>query len=132
MGEILAQQPDIENSYVMGNDWAIIYYANSKLFFADFVEGDGKESLRSYITRESWSEKDIFISNSMSVPIDRNNIYKPVPDYLIYTPTVLIESPENLKILENPNHPEVKSYLELLYKSELGTLLYKINHEPAT
>ena len=76
--------------------------------------------------------KDIFISNSMSVPIDRNNIYKPVPDYLIYTPTVLIESPENLKILENPNHPKVKSYLELLYKSELGTLLYKINHEPAT
>ena len=132
MGEILSQQPNIENSYVMGNDWAIIYYANSKLFFADFVEGDGKESLRSYITRESWSEKDIFISNSMSVPIDRNNIYKPVPDYLIYTPTVLIESPENLKILENPNHPEVKSYLELLYKSELGTLLYKINHEPAT
>jgi len=32
-----------------------------------------------------------------------------------------------LKILENPNHPKVKSYLELLYKSKLGTLVYKIN-----
>ena len=128
IGEILSQQPNIENSYVMGNNWAVIYYSNSKLLFADFVEGDEKESLHSYITRENWSENDIFISNSMSVPIDRNNIYKPVPDYLIYTPTVLIESPENLKILENPNDPRVKSYLELLYKSKLGTLVYKINH----
>mgnify|MGYP000221040556 FL=1 len=128
IGEILSQQPNIENSYVMGNDWAVIYYSNSKLLFADFVEGDEKESLHSYITRENWSENDIFLSNSMSVPIDRNNIYKPVPDYLIYTPTVLIESPENLKILENPNDPRVKSYLELLYKSKLGTLVYKINH----
>ena len=128
IGEVLSQQPNIENSYVMGNDWAVIYYSNSKLLFADFVEGDEKESLHSYITRENWSENDIFLSNSMSVPIDRNNIYKPVPDYLIYTPTVLIESPENLKILENPNDPRVKSFLELLYKSKLGTLVYKINH----
>ncbi len=125
IGEILSQQPNIENSYVMGNDWAVIYYSNSKLLFADFVEGDEKESLHSYITRENWSENDIFLSNSMSVPIDRNNIYKPVPDYLIYTPTVLIESPENLKILENPNDPRVKSYLELLYKSKLGIMNYK-------
>jgi hypothetical protein len=128
IGEILSQQDDIENSYVMGNDWAFVYYCNCKLLFADFVEGDGKESLQSYITRENWSENEIFISNILSIPLDRNSVYKPVPDYLIYHPTVLIESPENLKILENPNHPKVKSYLELLYKSKLGTLVYKINH----
>ena len=130
IGEILSQQDDIENSYVMGNDWAFVYYCNCKLLFADFVEGDGKESLQSYITRENWSENEIFISNILSIPLDRNSVYKPVPDYLIYHPTVLIESPENLKILENPNHPKVKSYLELLYKSKLGTLVYKINHGP--
>ena len=84
--------------------------------------------MRSYITRENWSETDIYISNILSIPSDRNDIYKPVPDYLIYTPSVLLESPENLKILENPNDPRVKSYLELLYKSKLGTLVYKINH----
>ena len=128
IGEILSQQPNIENSYVMGNDWAIIYYSNSKLLFAGFVEGDEKESLDSYITRENWSENDIFLSNSLSIPINRNNIYNPVPDYLVYTPSVLIESPENLKILENPDDPRVKPYLELLYKSKLGTLVYKINH----
>ena len=128
IGEILSQQPNIENSYVMGNDWAMINYSNSKLLFGNFVEGDGKESLRSYITRENWSETDIYISNILSIPSDRNDIYKPVPDYLIYTPSVLLESPENLKILENPNDPRVKSYLELLYKSKLGTLVYKINH----
>ena len=130
IGEILSQQDDIENSYVMGNDWALLYYCNCKLLFADFVEGDGKESLQSYITRENWSENEIFISNILSIPLDRNGVYKPVPDYLVYHPTVLIESPENLKILENPNHPKVKSYLELLYKSKLGTLVYKINHGP--
>ena len=130
IGEILSQQDDIENSYVMGNNWVFVYYCNCKLLFADFVEGDGKESLQSYITRENWSENEIFISNILSIPLDRNSVYKPVPDYLIYHPTVLIESPENLKILENPNHPKVKSYLELLYKSKLGTLVYKINHGP--
>ena len=130
IGEILSQQDDIENSYVMGNDWALLYYCNCKLLFADFIEGDEKESLHSYITRENWSENEIFISNILSIPLDRNGVYKPVPDYLIYHPTVLIESPENLKILENPNHPKVKSYLELLYKSKLGTLVYKINHGP--
>jgi hypothetical protein len=128
VGEILSQQPNIENSYVMGNDWALIYYSQSKLLYADFVEGDEKEGLRSYITRENWSETDIYISNMFSIPSDRNDIYKPVPDYLVYTPNVLIASPENLKILENPNDPEVKSFMELLYKSKLGTLVYKINH----
>ena len=128
IGEILSQQPNIENSYVMGNDWAILYYSNSKLLFASFAEGDGKESLHSYITRENWSELDVYISNILSIPSDRNNIYKPIPDYLVYTPSILIESPGNLKILENPNDPRIKPYLELLYKSKLGTLVYKINH----
>ena len=127
IGEILSQQPNIENSYVMGNDWALPYYSHSKLLYTDFVEGDEKESLRSYITRENWSETDIHISNMFSIPSDRNNIYKPVPDYLVYTPSVLIEPPENLKILENPNDPKVKSFMELLYKSKSGTLIYKIN-----
>jgi len=130
IGEILSQQPNIENSYVMGGDWAMINYSNSKLLFGNFVEGDGKESLRSYITRENWSETDIHVSNMFSIPSDRNDIYKPVPDYLVYTPNVLIASPENLKILENPNDPEVKSFMELLYKSKLGTLVYKIKHIP--
>ena len=130
IGEVLSQQPNIENSYVMGNDWALVYYSHGKLLYADFVEGDEKESLRSYITRENWSETDIHISNMFSIPSDRNDIYKPVPDYLVYTPAVSMASPENLKILENPNDPKVKSFMELLYKSKLGTLVYKIKHIP--
>ena len=130
IGEVLSQQPNIENSYVMGNDWALIYYSQSKLLYADFAEGDEKEGLRSYITRENWSETDIHVSNMFSIPSDRNDIYKPVPDYLVYTPNVLIASPENLKILENPNDPRVKSFMELLYKSKSGSLVYKINHGP--
>ena len=40
IGEILSQQDDIENSYVMGNNWVFVYYCNCKLLFADFIEGD--------------------------------------------------------------------------------------------
>ena len=128
IGEMLSQQDGIQNSYVITNQWAILNYCNCKLLFADFIEGDGKENLASYITRENWSENDLFISNMLSVPLDRNNVYKPVPDYLVYHPTILLKSPENLKVLENPNDPKVKPHLELLYKSKLGTLVYKINH----
>ena len=128
IGEVLAQQPNIENSYVMGGDWALVYYCNCKLLHANIDEGTENENLDSYITRENWSETDIYISNMLSIPLDRNGIYKPIPDYLVYTPTVLIESPEYLKILNNPNDPKVKSVMELLYKSKLGTLVYKINH----
>ena len=134
IGDILSQQPNIENSYVMGGDWSLAHYCDCKLFFARYDEGDGNESLRSYITRENWSETEIYLSSMLSIPLDRNDIYKPVPDYLVYTPYVekfywkLVESHENLKILENPNDPRVKSFMELLYKSKLGTLVYKINH----
>ena len=37
-------------------------------YLQNFVEGDGKESLRSYITRENWSETDIYLSNMFSIP----------------------------------------------------------------
>ena len=128
IGEVLAQQPNIENSYVMGGDWALVYYCNCKLLHANIDEGTENKNLDSYITRENWSETDIYISNMLSIPLDRNDIYKPIPDYLVYTPTVLIESPEYLKVLKNPNDPKVKSVMELLYESKSGILVYKINH----
>jgi len=112
----------------MGGDWALVYYCNCKLLHANTDEGTENENLDSYITRENWSETDIYISNMLSIPLDRNGIYKPIPDYLVYTPDMLIETPEYLKILNNPNDPKVKSVMELLYKSKLGTLVYKINH----
>lgn len=130
IGEILSKHPGIENSYVMTGDWAIPYYADSKLLHANFVEGNANETLDSYITRENWSSTDIYISNILSIPLDRNNINKPIPDYLVYTPTVLLERPENLKILENPKDPRIPSNFELLYKSDItGTLIYKIHHK---
>ena len=130
IGDVLSNQQGIENSYVMTANWAIPYYADSKLLFADFVEGNANETLDSYITRENWSNTDIYISNILSIPLDRNNINKPIPDYLIYTPTVLLERPDNLKILENPKDPRIPSNFELLYKSDItGTLVYKIHHK---
>jgi hypothetical protein len=113
----------------MTANWAIPYYADSKLLFEEFFEVNANETLDSYITRENWSKNDIYISNILSIPLDRNNINKPMPDYLIYTPTVLLERPDNLKILENPKDPRIPSNFELLYKSDItGTLIYKIHH----
>ena len=130
IGDVLSKQQGIENSYVMTNNWAIPYYANSKLLFADFIEGSKNETLNSYITRENWSKTDIYISNILSIPLDRNNLNKPIPDYLVYTHSVLLENPENLKILENPKDPRIPPNFELLYKSDItNTLIYKIHHK---
>ena len=57
---IISTGPDIENSYVMGNDWALLYYCNCKLLFADFIEGDEKESLGIHTLHEKTGQKTIF------------------------------------------------------------------------
>jgi len=129
--EVLGKQPDIQNSYVMASGSFPVYYANSKLVFAVFDEGNENESLESYITRENWSELDYYISNVNSFPSDRNDIFHPIPDYLLFIPLPQLEVPANLKILEDPTNPLIPSNFELIFQSDkTGMVIYKINHSP--
>ncbi len=140
IGDILAKQPGIENSYVMSDSVAYSYYSNSKFLFTSFHEGKNGEPIIKFITRENWSEYDTYFSNLNSHPPDRKNEIKPIPDYIIFHK---LNKPEtgnfsdkeqnqyvDLIILLEPTNPEIPNNFELLYidkKKEI--VIYKINHE---
>ena len=129
IGEILSKQEGIQNSYVMASGLFPAYYTNSKILYSHFTEGQKNETIDSFITRKNWSKYDYYISNISSIPPDRNDIYHPIPDYLVYIPSPLLERPYNLKILEDPTNPYIPSNFELIYKSnKTGAVVYKIQH----
>ena len=129
--EVLGRQPDIQNSYVMASGSFPVYYANSKVLYAEFTEGNENESLESYITRKNWSKLEYYMSNLNSFSSDRNDIFHPIPDYLLFIPLPQLEIPPNLKILEEPTNPLIPSNFELIFQSDkTGMVIYKINHNP--
>jgi hypothetical protein len=139
IGDILAKQPGIENSYVMSDSVAYSYYSNSKYLFTSFQEGKKGDPIEKFITRENWSEYDIYFSNLNSHPPDRRNIYKPMPDYIVYhEPSKnYVDNPwdkerkqyEDLKVLADSTNPKIPSNFEFLYKdNKTGIVVYKINH----
>ena len=127
----MGKQPDIQNSYVMASGLFPVYYANSKVVYAGFHEGNENESLESYITRKNWSELDYYMSNLNSFPTDRNDIFHPIPDYLLFVPDYVHDSHPSLEILGDPRNPLIPSNFELLFQSDkTGMIIYKINHNP--
>ncbi len=138
IGDVLSKQPGIENSYVMAGGGYYSYYAHSKFVYTTLQEGVKNDSLNKFITRENWTPYDRYISNIVSYPSDRLDIYHPIPDYLIYNPprpntidpwSINNTQFENLNILSNPDDPRIPTNFELLFKSNFtGTVVYKINH----
>jgi hypothetical protein len=69
------------------------------------------------------------MSNLGGFPSDRNDIFHPIPDYLVFIPILTLEIPANLKILEDPTNPLIPSNFELIFQSnKTGMVIYKINH----
>ena len=117
IGEILSKEPNIENKIVMANNNNYAHYANSKFLYTQFNEGDKNDTIESFIKRENWSKYEIKIANTVNIPPDRNGIYDPIPDYLIYDGK-LKHITKNLQILENPNDPRIPENFELIYRSD--------------
>ena len=137
VSKILANQPGIENSYLMASNNSWLYYVDTNLIITGFQEGIKNDPIEKFVTRENWSDWDIWYNNLNNHPADRYNKNKPVPDYLIYN--IPAKAPwkydldqtqyEDLKILLDPSNPKIPSNFELLYKSDKTDLvLYKINH----
>jgi len=137
VSKILANQPGIENSYLMASNNSWLYYVDTNLIITGFQEGIKNDPIEKFVTRENWSDWDIWYNNLNNHPADRYNKNKPVPDYLIYN--IPVKHPwkydldqtqyEDLKILLDPSNPKIPSNFELLYKSDKTDLvLYKINH----
>jgi len=124
--EILSKEPRIKESYVGTSVTVYGYYLDSKRVFFNFNEGPENDTIENYITRKNWKEHEIHYSNIHSWPLDRQNKYNPIPDYLIYVPHE--QSLDYLKVLENPNNPEIPSNFQPIYKSKIGTIVYKISH----
>ena len=135
IGDVLNKQPDIENSYVMVTHFHYAYYINGKTVQGTFSEGIPNDTFENYVTRENWTETEIFQSNIHSFPIDRQDINKPKPDYLIYALNELdggAGQHEYLKNLGNPDSSTIPSNFELLYFSNAANSIhavYKINYE---
>ena len=88
IGELLAKQPEIENSYIMSVDPTVSYYAGAKYLSTGFLEGKKNDTLSKFVSRENWSEKEKYSSNVVSSPTDRYDKINPKPDYVVYFPNI--------------------------------------------
>ena len=109
------------------------YYADSKFLFTSFSEGT-TNSLEEFITRENWSEFDVIHSNLHSIPIDRYNIFKPMPDYLIFEEITIHNIGDigkvDSKVQKMLSNIENSEKFEIIYQSnKTNTTVYKINYE---
>ncbi|MCV0399654.1 MAG: glycosyltransferase family 39 protein [Nitrosarchaeum sp.] len=139
ISEILKEEQNIEESYIMSNNVAYSYYTNAKTVYAFFTEGVKGESIIEYVTRENWTPFELYASNVLSTPADKFNKYEKVPNYLIYTPIkeeLIDEKIKNetqileLKVLEDPKNIKIPNNFEMIFKSNnTGTVVYKINWE---
>jgi len=78
---------------------------------------------------------EIAESNILSSPRDRQNIYDPKPDYLVYALNQIdgsLNQHEYLKILSNPENSLIPENFEVIYfsnKANMTHVIYKINYE---
>ena len=135
IGDILNKQPNIENSYVMIPAYHYAYYINANTVYGEFSEGISDDTFENYVTRKNWKDVEIFHSNIVSQPMDRQHINNPKPDYLIYVLNELdggVNQHEYLKNLVNPESPLIPENFEVIYfssKSNIIHVIYKINYE---
>jgi hypothetical protein len=139
LGKILSEQPNISSSYVMAPMNGFVYYVDTNVILATFQEGKKGDTFEQFYKRENWSEYDLLLSNVNSVPADRYDRNHPIPDYLLYgVPPIMnwkydIPSTQydDLKILSDPNNPNIPSNFELIHKfDKFDLVLYKIHHSP--
>lgn len=134
VADVLLLQPGIEDSYVMTGKVIITHYANSKMIYSGFYEGKKTDSVEEFITRENWTDYEIYFSNINSHPSNMMNTKELIPDYLVYVPTGDKQTREDtmyekLKILSDPNNPKIPKNFEFLHKTnQLGIVVYKIIH----
>ena len=135
IAEILSKEHNIEDKYIMANSPSVSYYTDSNFIFTNFNEGNEENSMDDFLHRVGWNESEIFQSNAHSYPPNRMNNELPMPNYLIYQPSVIDpyfanygkSNNKNLEILLDPNNQNIPNNFELIYKSnQTNTIIYKI------
>ena len=125
--------PDISNSYIMMSNVSYPYYLDAKWINVIWQEGSINDSIENYLLRQNWKDWQLYISNIHSNPMDRNDQYHPIPDYIIMPQDILDHRSELIKhdfpidILTDPTNSKIPPYLEHIFTSSAGTNVYKIN-----
>ena len=132
-GDILSKQPGIKNSYVMGNQYYYAHYFPANFIKGEFDEGPENDTVDNYITRKNWNDIEIYHSNTQSMPQMRQDLIDPRVDYLIFElyPTGGHFQHDYLKVLSDPNNPDIPSNFEAIYSSNKSKnlVVYKIHYE---
>ena len=133
VGDILSKQPGIKNSYVMGNQYYYAHYFPANFIKGEFDEGPENDTVDNYITRKNWNDVEIYHSNTQSMPQMRQGLIDPRVDYLIFElyPTGGHFQHDYLKVLSDPNNPDIPSNFEAIYSSNKSKnlVVYKIHYE---
>ena len=139
--ELLKQDENIENKFIMSFEKIYSYHTNSKLIHTTFTEGSADDTIEDFIRKTSWSYYELYLSANNSLPPHKNLDIVQIPDYLIYTFSKLPDDPNttwyddnvdnsNIKILQNPKDPAIPKFLNPIYYSAFGNggvVVYEVN-----
>ena len=138
--QLLKQDENIEDKFIMTSSKTYPYNTNSKLIFAQFTEGTPNGTIKDFITKKNWSDYERYYSAKNSIPFHNNMDMIQTPDYIIYTYSNVLNDPnttwyrlnpfDNISILQNPENPDIPKFLNPIFSSTSGyggVVVYEVN-----
>ena len=137
--QLLKQDENIEDKFIMTSSKTYPYNTNSKLIFAQFTEGTPNGTIKDFITKKNWSDYERYFSANNSIPFYHNIDMIQTPDYLIYNYSNIIDDPNttwykdddsHIIILQNPENPDIPKFLNSIFFSTGGNggiVVYEVN-----
>lgn len=123
--ELLINESNINQKYIMSNSYAISHNIKSKNVHTNFYENVSSQSLEQFLLRESWSSFDIMYSNHYSIPPDRYNLNNPIPNYLVY---IQWNDDDDIPWLINKlNLSENKKFEKIYQSKQTNSTVFKIH-----
>ena len=139
--QLLKQDENIEDKFIMTSSKTYPYYTNSKLIYTQFTEGSPDDTIEDFITKKNWSDHERYFSANNSIPFYHNIDMIQTPDYLIYNYSNIIDDPNttwykdddsHIIILQNPENPNIPKFLNAIFFStggNGGVVVYEVNLE---
>ena len=137
--QLLKQDENIEEKFIMASGKSFTYHTNSKLIHSTFTEGSPDDTVEDFIRKKTWSYYELYISANNSLPPHNDLYVNQIPNYLIYTYSNFSADPNTtwynkdksyIKILENPEDPNIPKFLNPIYSSAFGNggiVVYEVN-----
>ena len=137
--QLLKQDENIEDKFIMTSSKTYPYYTNSKLIYTQFTEGSPDDTIEDFITKKNWSDYERYFSANNSIPFYHNIDMIQTPDYLIYNYSNIIDDPNttwykdddsHIIILQNPENPDIPKFLNSIFFStggNGGVVVYEVN-----